>query len=104
LKTDARFATQTARQANREALTQILDIEFGRQPTSYWLDKLVGVLPVAPVFDIQQALENPFLQTTEMIRQVPHPARANLRVLANPLKINGQRLDQAVCSPLGADN
>jgi hypothetical protein len=27
-----------------------------------------------------------------------------MRVLANPIKINGQRLGQRVCSPPGADN
>jgi hypothetical protein len=25
-------------------------------------------------------------------------------VLSNPIKINGNRLDQTVCSPMGADN
>jgi hypothetical protein len=27
-----------------------------------------------------------------------------MRVLANPIKINGKRLEQEVCSPVGADN
>jgi len=38
-----------------------------------------------------------------MISQVPHPARPDFRALSNPLKINGERLDLRVCSPLGAD-
>jgi crotonobetainyl-CoA:carnitine CoA-transferase CaiB-like acyl-CoA transferase len=104
LKSDGRFATPAARQANREALTQALDAEFRKHPTKHWLDVLAGVLPVAPVYDMEQALENPFLRTTGMIQDVPHPEKPNMRVLANPLKINGQRLSQAVCSPLGADN
>ena len=29
-----------------------------------------------------------------MIAHVPHPQRPNMRVLANPIKINGQRLSQ----------
>jgi hypothetical protein len=39
-----------------------------------------------------------------MIRNVPHPARPDMRVLANPLKVNGKRLEQTVCSQVGADN
>jgi hypothetical protein len=39
-----------------------------------------------------------------MIRRVPHPARPRFRVLNKPLKIGGERLGLAVCSPLGADN
>ena len=59
---------------------------------------------MAPVLDLQEALENPFLRSTRMISQVPHPARADMRVLSNPIKINGERLSQKVCSAPGADN
>jgi crotonobetainyl-CoA:carnitine CoA-transferase CaiB-like acyl-CoA transferase len=104
LASDPRFANAALRQANRDALTGIIDSELRRQSTSYWLDKLNGVLPVAPVLDLAQALDSPFLQTTDMIHVVSHPAKAEMRVLANPIKINGQRLDQKPCSPFGADN
>jgi crotonobetainyl-CoA:carnitine CoA-transferase CaiB-like acyl-CoA transferase len=104
LADDARFATQAARQTNREALTEIIDAVLGGQSTSYWLGKFNGVLPVAPVLDLAQAMDNPFLRATGMIREVSHPAKPRLRVLANPIKINGRRLEQAVCSAFGADN
>jgi crotonobetainyl-CoA:carnitine CoA-transferase CaiB-like acyl-CoA transferase len=104
LASDPRFENQTTRQTNRDALTAIIDHELSRHPTSYWLTKFNGVLPVAPVLDLAQALDNPFLRTTGMIRVVSHPAKPDLRVLANPIKIDGQRLDQAVCSQFGADN
>jgi crotonobetainyl-CoA:carnitine CoA-transferase CaiB-like acyl-CoA transferase len=104
LKADSRFATVASRQENRDALTEIVDRELRKRPNSYWLGKLGGVLPVAPVLDLAQALDSPFLTETEMIRNVPHPAKRGFRSLANPIKINGQRLEQSVCSPLGADN
>jgi crotonobetainyl-CoA:carnitine CoA-transferase CaiB-like acyl-CoA transferase len=103
LGSDPRFGTPEARQANRDALTEIIDRELRRHSTSYWLGRLNGVLPVAPVLDLAHALDNPFLRTTGMIRQVSHPAKPDLRVLANPIKIDGQRLEQAACSPFGAD-
>jgi crotonobetainyl-CoA:carnitine CoA-transferase CaiB-like acyl-CoA transferase len=62
------------------------------------------VLPISPVYDLASALENPFLRENGMVSAVPHPARADMRVLSNPLKINGQRLPQRVCSASGADN
>ena len=104
LISDPRFATPSSRQANRGVLTDIIDRELSQRPTGHWLAKLNGVLPVAPVLDLAQALENPFLRSTGMIRNTPHPARPDMRTLANPIKINGQRLEQTVCSPLGADN
>jgi crotonobetainyl-CoA:carnitine CoA-transferase CaiB-like acyl-CoA transferase len=101
---DARFATMASRQANRDAITEIVDTELKKQPTSYWLDKLGSRLPIAPVLDLASALDNPFLKTTDMVRNVPHPAMPGMRVLGNPIKINGKRLEQRPCSPLGADN
>jgi len=89
---DPRFATQATRQANREALTETLDGEFRKQPTAHWMQALAGVLPVAPVYDMERALENPFLATTKMVNTLVHPARKDLRVLANPIRINGERM------------
>jgi crotonobetainyl-CoA:carnitine CoA-transferase CaiB-like acyl-CoA transferase len=103
LASDPRFATQSLRQANREALTAIIDGELKRESNAYWLKKLNGVLPVAPVLDLAEALDSPFLQTTEMIRTVAHPAKPAMRVLSNPIKINGERLSQTPCSAYGAD-
>src|SRR5688572_32471911 len=104
LNADPRFSSQAARAGNREALTAALDAEFRRQPTSHWMSVLAGVLPIAPVFDLEQAHENPFLRATGMIANVPHPERPDLRLLANPIKIDGQRLALQACSPPGADN
>ncbi len=100
---DARFNTPKARAENRETLTAALDAEFRKHPTEHWLKVLGGVLPVAPVYDLEQALENPFLTTSEMVNQFPHPHRAQLRVLSNPIKINGRRLPQQGCSAMGGD-
>ncbi|HXF80469.1 MAG TPA: CoA transferase [Usitatibacter sp.] len=100
---DPRFASQSSRQAHREALTETLDGEFRRHPTAHWMKALAGVLPVAPVYDMERALENPFLATTKMVNTIAHPAREKLRVLANPIRINGERMEQSVCSPMGAD-
>lgn len=101
---DQRFTTQEGRFASREELTSLLDIAFKSHTTAYWLEALEGVLPIAPVLDLVAALENPFLQKTDMIKTIPHPERRDLRVLANPIKINGKRLQQTACSPAGADN
>ena len=104
LMTDPRFGSPSSRQSNRDALTEIIDAELRRETSRYWLGKLGGVLPIAPVLDLAQALDNPFLRATGMIRDLPHPAKPDMRALANPIKFNGQRLGQSVCSALGADN
>jgi crotonobetainyl-CoA:carnitine CoA-transferase CaiB-like acyl-CoA transferase len=103
LKSDPRFATPGLRGQNREALTQILDAQFARSPTSYWLRVLNGRLPVAPVLDVATALDSDYVTEAAMVGCVAHPNRADFRVLNNPLKIDGERLELRVCSALGAD-
>ena len=102
--TDPRFATADARRQHRAELTQVLDEAMSRRTTAEWLEVLTGHLPVGPIYDVAQAVSNPFVETVGMVRTVPHPAKADFRMLANPLKIDGQRLEQKVCAPLGADN
>jgi crotonobetainyl-CoA:carnitine CoA-transferase CaiB-like acyl-CoA transferase len=101
---DPRFATSAARTLNRAAVTAALDEAMSARTTAEWLGVLEGKLPVAPVYDLDTALANPFVAEIGMVSTVPHPARPDLRVLATPLKINGQRPSQNVCHALGADN
>jgi crotonobetainyl-CoA:carnitine CoA-transferase CaiB-like acyl-CoA transferase len=103
LAEDPRFATVAARLANRDALTAELDGIFETAPTTHWLSLLGGVCPVAPVNDIRQALENPFAVAEQMIDQVPHPQEAELRMLANPIRLDGRRLPARAAPQLGED-
>ena len=104
LQSNPQFATQAERHQNREALTAILDAEFAKYPTQHWLGELSSVLPIAPIHDLAQALDSPFVTQTGMVRNVSHPHKPDLRVLANPIRLDGKRLEQVVCSALGADN
>jgi crotonobetainyl-CoA:carnitine CoA-transferase CaiB-like acyl-CoA transferase len=62
------------------------------------------VLPIAPVNDLQQALDNPFLKRAGMVSDVPHPLRPDMKVLASPLKFDGERPAQVAGHRLGQDN
>jgi crotonobetainyl-CoA:carnitine CoA-transferase CaiB-like acyl-CoA transferase len=101
---DARFASPEARRLNREVLSAVLDEEFRKVTTEEWLQRLSGKLPVGPVYDLPQALENPFVARSGMIRTVAHPANPELKLLSSPLKVDGVRPSSPVCASLGADN
>ncbi len=101
---DPRFRTGVLRGQNRAALTEELDRAFSQKTTDEWIALLTGVVPVGPVYDVARALANPFVETVGMVRTVPHPLKPDLKMLANPLKVDGRRPQQTVCSPLGADN
>ncbi|MBO0764791.1 MAG: CoA transferase [Hyphomicrobiaceae bacterium] len=101
---DPRFATPAARRQHPAELTCALDEAMSERTTAEWLQVLTGHLPVGPVYDVAQAVANPFVERIGMVGSVPHPAKRDFKMLANPLKIDGERLEQTVCSPLGADN
>ncbi len=103
LAADPRFVDLAARLANRDALTKELDAVFSTRTTAEWIDRLKGVVPVGPVYDMAQALENPFLDETGMVKTVPHPDRTDMRALANPIKLDGERLPAKHAPKLGAD-
>ncbi len=104
LADDLRFATMADRTKHRDALTPLLDEAFGADTTANWIAKLQGRVPVAPVHDLPQALDNPFVDQIGLIQSMPHHHGAPLRTLRNPIKLGGQRLDATPGHGLGADN
>ncbi|HYC64601.1 MAG TPA: CoA transferase [Reyranellaceae bacterium] len=104
LTRDPRFPDPNTRAKNRAALTEALDPTFRTKTTAEWLALLSGVVPCSPVYRLDQALDSAFAKQAGMVSSVSHPAKGSLRVIANPIRIDGERLSQAACSPLGADN
>lgn len=103
LAADPRFASNASRLAHRDALTAALDAIFETRPMAHWQALLAGHVPVAPVYGLDQALDNPWLRRTGMRDTVDHPDRPEMQVLANPIRIDGQRLPNRPAPLLGAD-
>lgn len=100
---DPRFLKPADRLAHRDELVAILDEVFGERPTAHWIELLGGHMPVAPVLSLDQALDSPYLRTTGMVDTVAHPDRAEMRVLANPIRLDGERLPNRAGPLLGFD-
>lgn len=103
LADDPRFRTAPDRLENRDALVAILEEVFTTQTTQHWLDLLAGDMPVAPVHKMDEALDSPYMARVGMLDTAPHPDRPDMRVLANPIRIDGQRLPNRAAPLLGMD-
>ena len=103
LADDPRFDSIPNRRVNRDALTPILDAEFEKHTPDEWMQKLGGVIPIAPVYDMARGLDNPYVAQVGMIQTLAHPANPALRRLANPIKVNGERLPAIPAKSMGAD-
>ena len=93
LLTDPRFASIPARRQNLADLTAVLDDVLGRDTTAAWIALLGGHVPVAPIYDIGQALDSTHVKAIGMTDAVDHPDAqgGRLRMLASPIKVNGKR-------------
>ena len=83
---DPEFSTYAARLKNRLQVTQMLDAVFMQKPTAAWLEQLRGKVPVAPVNDIAQALDNPFVKEQERVLDFLYPDGRSIRLLALPVR------------------
>ena len=92
LNNDKRFIDIPSRLEHREELTVILDEIFSEQNTDYWIEYFKGQIPIAPVYNISEALDNEFLSEINMINELQHPENKKMKVLNNPIRINGERL------------
>jgi crotonobetainyl-CoA:carnitine CoA-transferase CaiB-like acyl-CoA transferase len=104
LAADPRFRSNPDRLANRAVLTEVLDGIFSEQPMAHWQALLEGHVPVAPVYGLDQAMDNPWLTEIGMHDTVSHPDREALHVLASPIKLDGQRPPNRAGPLLGADS
>jgi len=92
LPADPRFETNNLRLEHRDELTKILDAVLMQHPTVFWTERLSGVIPYAPVLDIGQALENPFVTQNGKLIQVPYdrdPQRKEVTFIAPPFSFDG---------------
>ncbi|MDP6351858.1 MAG: CoA transferase [Alphaproteobacteria bacterium] len=102
LAEDADFRDDEARHRNRDRLTEILDAVLETEDTETWIGRLAGAVPCGPVYDLGQALDNPFLAEREGIQAVDHPDRPGLKMVANPIRI-GAPIPDRPAPKLGAD-
>ena len=102
LKDDARFRTNADRFANRGALIALIEAVTTTQTTAHWIAVLGGKVPVAAVNDLGQALDSDWMTANGMVTVVEHET-GPMRILANPIMVDGERLPNRAAPPLGAD-
>lgn len=106
LDKDERFASIPARRKNLDALTVEIDRVMTQRTTNEWMKLLGGKVPFAPVYNLKEALNNPYVETVSMRDRVDHDDADGgfLNMLASPIKVDGNR-PRAIRAPkLGEHN
>ena len=95
-----KFPDFEARRAQRDELTGVLDKEFAGKETRDWLQKLSGVIPCGPVFDLPQALDNPYFLERGGVQVFDHPDKPGFKLVASPFRL-GEPLPARPAPKLG---
>ncbi|HSE00896.1 MAG TPA: CoA transferase [Burkholderiales bacterium] len=98
---DERFRMFPDRLRHRDLLTEMIDRELATRTTQDWLGHFAGVVPAAPINDLAQALENPFVTEHGRLQTLPHRTRGSYRMVAPPVRCAGEEPPARAAPALG---
>jgi crotonobetainyl-CoA:carnitine CoA-transferase CaiB-like acyl-CoA transferase len=100
---DPRFASFEGRLAHRAEVASLVQAAFQRHTTDDWLARLRGHVPIAPVYDVAEALADEQAVAREMVVALDHPVFGTMRAIGCPVKVGAVRPRYAAGAALGAD-
>ena len=102
---DPRFATNTDRLRNKEALWEVIEPAFRTKAAAEWVRLFnEASIPVALVHSVPEALEDPQVLHREMVIGLRDGDGSEVRVLGNPIRFeHARRVDHDFPPALGED-
>ncbi|MET0248088.1 MAG: CaiB/BaiF CoA-transferase family protein, partial [Sphingomonas sp.] len=98
---DDRFARNSDRVGNRDALLARIVPLMRERPTEYWLQGLRAAgIPSGAVRGVAEAQAAPETLARDMIATVPHPTAGEVKLVASPLKLGRTPVVEPVAPPL----
>ncbi len=102
-KDDPALNTFKMRLANRERVRDLLDEALSTHTTAHWVQQLGGTVPVAPVYDVKEALDSDYVRERGDIVEFSAPDGRKANMLAGPIRLPGVELPKNMAPALGAD-
>lgn len=103
LLTDARFATNAARVANRQLVTDTLTPVMQTMTTTEWVDKLEALkIGCGPINTLEQVFADPHVQARGVVVEMPHAEAdgGKVKVIANPVRLSETPADYRITAPM----
>jgi formyl-CoA transferase len=86
---DAAYANETARVANRDRLAHQIETVTTRAPRAEWLARLDGEgIPCGPINSYDEAFADRQIQARDMIVDIEHPTKGHTKALGSPIKMS----------------
>jgi formyl-CoA transferase len=85
---DPRFKTGRDQQKNWHIVQEMLAPLFAKKTRTEWFDILVAAeVPVAPIYRLDEALEDPQVKHLGMLKTATHPERGEVRMMGFPVTL-----------------
>lgn len=86
---DVRYATNVARNRNRETLITLIEARMSSRPAAEWVELLLKEdVPAAEIQTPEQALDDPHFEARGMVVALEHPQLGKLRSLGLPARLS----------------
>ncbi len=95
------FKTFKDRLTNRSQFNETLETVFLTDTTNNWMKKFEGVVPASPVYDVAQALDNPFVHSRQGVINAISPDGLSVAGVAAPIRCPGETAPMNAAPALG---
>ena len=92
LPQDERFVTMDGRRKNWDELKLVLEKAFATKTASRWMEILADQVPISPVNNLAEALQDPQVRHRNMVVEVDHPVAGKHRMPGNPIKMGQEEV------------
>jgi CoA:oxalate CoA-transferase len=80
------------RRKNWSQLREVLGRAFAAKTAGQWMEILGDQVPIAPVQNIAEALEDPQVRHRNMVVEVEHPLAGSYKMPGNPIKMGQEEV------------
>ena len=86
LGSDPRYANFKSRLENRRDIQTLLDDTLSAKTTAEWLEIFAGIVPAAPILNLGEAIENPFIKERDRVMDLTLQDGTPFRLLDAPFQ------------------
>jgi formyl-CoA transferase len=98
LAADPRFATNSARVVNREALIPLMQSHLIQRPAAEWEELLTALdIPAGTIKTLDKVFDDPQTRALEIVQEIQHPTAGSIKLVGSPMHLSATptRINQA---------
>ena len=89
---DEKFNTNSSRSKNMDELKEILEVKLSSKITTDWVSQMEKErIPCGPIYNIKEAVENPQIESRNMIVKAYHKVIGEFKLAGNPIKMSSYK-------------